>query len=38
VVSLVERRSIAVDEELRDVRKQLDSEIEDCKIETKQKR
>jgi hypothetical protein len=28
-VSLVERRSIGVDEELRDVRKKLDSEIEE---------
>jgi hypothetical protein len=29
VVFLLKRRSIAVDEELRDVRKKLDSEIEE---------
>jgi len=28
-VSLVERRSIVVEEELRDVRKKLDSEVEE---------
>jgi hypothetical protein len=29
LVSLVERRSIVVEEELRDVRKKLDSEVEE---------